>query len=64
MKIYQSTIEKLNTLKGEFRKISDETGLDYDWLHQVARGKIADPGVKKIERLHSHLERVYGESAA
>lgn len=56
--MYEQTIELLQKHKGRFREISKATGLDYDWLHQVARGVIKDPGVKKIEVLHEHLNQM------
>ncbi len=59
MNLYQETINRLQTLKGQYRRISKETGLDYDWLCQVASQRISDPGVKKIERLNSHIEKAY-----
>jgi len=53
--MYEHTIQLLQTHKGQFRQIAEATGLDYDWLHQVARGVINDPGVRKIEKLHDYL---------
>lgn len=62
--MYEQTLELLQKHKGHFREISRATGLDYDWLHQVSRGVIKDPGVKKIETLHSHLTSLEDEDAA
>ena len=54
----QEIIDQLNAQKGKFRKISEETGLDYDWLHQVARGVIKNPGFEKIQTLKTYLDEL------
>ena len=63
-RMYDETIDLLRKYRGQYRQISRDTGLDYDWLHQVARGVIKDPGIRKMEILHSHLvERESNEVA-
>lgn len=53
--MYEEIIALLRSKKGKYRQISNETGLTYDWLLLVARGQIEDPGIKKMEQLHSYL---------
>lgn len=49
------TIKLLEANKGRWREISRDTGLGYDWINKLAQGCIADPGVRKIQKLHDHL---------
>ena len=55
----QTMLNRTKTLlqqhKGHWRSICTATGLDYEWLNKLARGKINDPGVNKIQKLHDHL---------
>ena len=53
----EQTMNKLAAVKGirSRRVIADEAGIEYEWLQKLAQGHIADPGVKKIERLHNYL---------
>lgn len=37
------------------RVIAEKTGLGFGWLNALVLGEIADPGVRKIERLHAYL---------
>lgn len=49
------TLALLEQRKGEWAAICRETGLDYSWLSKLAQGRIRDPGVRRIQRLHDHL---------
>lgn len=55
----QTMLDRTKTLlqqhKGHWRSICSATGLDYEWLNKLARDKIEDPGVNKIQKLHDHL---------
>ena len=58
MDLLKQTLKLLDACKGtktSRRVISRETGLDYEWLNKLSQGKIDDPGVKKITRLHRYL---------
>jgi predicted transcriptional regulator len=35
------------------------TGLKERWLHRLLRGDFQDPGVRKIERLHTYLTEAH-----
>lgn len=62
--MYEEIIALLKTKKGRYREISDATGLAYDWLCQVSRGVINDPGIKKMELLHEHLRAMDNNTSA
>lgn len=47
---------RLHSLRGEWPAICQATGLSYWWLTKLAQGRIAEPGIGKIERLQRHLE--------
>lgn len=46
---------ELNRQRGQWPTIASKAGLDYSWLSKLAQGKIADPGVRKIEALAAQL---------
>lgn len=54
--ILTPTLAELQARKGRWPDICAATGLDYDWLTKLAQGRIADPGVRKIQCLASHFE--------
>lgn len=62
--LYETTREMLIASRGQFRKIADETGLDYFWLSSVAQGRIEDPGVRKMQRLYDYLKGKEGKASA
>jgi hypothetical protein len=41
-----------------FQRVADESGLGYEWIRQLYRGAIHDPGVRKVEALHNYLRSV------
>lgn len=45
------------------RKISNDTGLGYEWLRKLLYEGIPDPGVNKIETLYHYLSALNGEAA-
>lgn len=53
--ILTPTLAELAARRGQWAAICRTTGLDYDWLTKLAQGRIADPGVRKIERLATHF---------
>lgn len=63
-----STIEtlrnRLSTQKGEWPRLCSETGLTYWWLTKFAQGRIAEPGLSKIERLDAWLTTAEGTAPA
>ena len=49
--LLEQVMRWLETQRGSWREIADETGLGYQWLTALMQGDIQDPGVRKIERL-------------
>ena len=45
----------LQNRKLSLREISEKTGINFHWLSKFKQGKFDDPGVKKIEQLHTFL---------
>lgn len=54
MTIHESALEYARKNRGSLPRLAKETGLSYQWLKKLVAGDIADPGVKKIERLLNH----------
>lgn len=53
--LLEITLKALAERRGKWPQICRDTGLDYDWLTKLAQGRIQDPGVKKIQRLHDYF---------
>jgi hypothetical protein len=47
--------EALQSRRGDWPTICGRTGLSYWWLTKFAQGRIAEPGLSKIERLQADL---------
>lgn len=60
--MYEQIIAMLHKHKGKYRQIAAATGLDYDWLTQVSQRRIADPGIKKMEKLSEHLQQLEADA--
>ena len=54
--LLEQTLDELARRRGQWPAICRATGLDYDWLTKLAQGRIADPGVRKIQRLSDFFE--------
>lgn len=52
--------ERLNSHKGEWRVIAEESGLGYSWLSKFADGRITNPTTDKLETLYQYF---YGKAA-
>jgi len=46
----------LQSRRGDWPTICSRTGLSYWWLTKFAQGRIAEPGLSKIERLQADLD--------
>lgn len=44
-------------MRGEWAKLSADTGLGYHWLGKFAQGRILAPAGRKIEALMEHKRR-------
>lgn len=45
----------LNRRKGEWPTMCKATGLSYGWITKFAQGKIADPGIRKAEKVQAYM---------
>jgi hypothetical protein len=64
MTLLEQTIHLVKRDRGNWPITAKETGLGREWLSKLAQGKIPDPGVQKIERLHTYLSQKYADEAA
>ena len=55
-KLLPYVVKELQARKGEWPKICADTKLDYSWLTKLAKGRIPDPGVNKIEKLADYFK--------
>jgi len=51
----EKSLEMLHERRGDYDKISAETGLKRSWIAKFSRGQITDPGYQKIETLYTYL---------
>ena len=55
---FAGTIQaELQARKGDWPKISADTGVSYWWLTKFAQGRIGNPGVRHLESLRVYFER-------
>lgn len=48
--------KRLQDRRGEWPAIAAAAGLSYWWVMKVGQGKIAEPGLGKIEKLAAELD--------
>jgi predicted transcriptional regulator len=53
--MYDAVLRMLEARKGEWRVISDESGVPYSTLCKVAQGWIENPSVHSVQRLYDYL---------
>lgn len=46
---------ELAARKGDWPLICQKTGLGYPWVTKFAQGKIAEPGLRKVEALQRYI---------
>lgn len=56
MDLLNDTKLLLATHKEPRLEIAQNAGVKFDWLTKFCHGKIGDPGVKKIQKLHDYLK--------
>lgn len=64
MTTIQSIRTRLNAQKGEWPRLCAEADLTYWWLTKFAQGRIAEPGMSKIERLSAWLDQAEAPAVA
>lgn len=59
-----TTLKMLGASEQPKRLIAERISVSKRWLYKLADGEIADPGVRRIQRLHDYLAgtRPAGES--
>ena len=57
---YQQLLAELQRLKGSgaWQKLATGAGIDYFTVARIARGEIADPGVKTVEKIVAAMEKL------
>lgn len=55
---------RVSAARGRWPAIAAEAGLEYQWLSKVMQGRIADPGVIKVERVIAALDRIEAQDRA
>lgn len=50
--------ERLQSRRGQYRRICELGDLDYSWLSKFANRVIVDPGVNRLYRLQSALDEL------
>ena len=55
MTLLESTLSMIPTSGHSLSRIAYHCGVTLRWLQLVRKGKIADPGVRKIQRIHDFL---------
>lgn len=51
----ENVVSELRARKGTWEQISRDIPLPYHWLTKVAQGKIANPGIRRIELLAEYF---------
>jgi len=62
MAIYERVLARLRAGNLNLAKVARESGVQYDWLVALSKGKFEDPGVKKMELLDSYFLKLEEES--
>lgn len=52
--LLSSTLSLLNS-NPQYAAHALATGLGKNWIYKLAKGRIADPSVNKVQRLYEHL---------
>lgn len=53
--LLEETKRLLDARRGSWANISRETGIDYHFITRVSNGRIADPGIIRLEKLHTYM---------
>lgn len=61
--LYSETLRLARESGASVPDLARATGLKQRWLHRLLAGDFQDPGVRKIERLHKHLQHMASDEA-
>lgn len=53
---------RLNDHRGQWREVCELAGVGYDWMSRTMQGTIQDPGVLRVERVLSALDKIESKS--
>jgi hypothetical protein len=53
--LLENTLALLKKCDLPLKRISDMSGVEYEWLKRLARLEIPNPGVKHVQTLHDFL---------
>jgi len=62
--LLQDTYALLEKRSVSLQVIAQETSVSYSWINMLNQGRIPDPGVQKVQRVHDFLLSVEKQSAA
>lgn len=61
--LLKNTMDLLAAASEPRRVIASKSGVGYEWLAKLAQGRIPDPGITRIQKLHDYLSRQQEEAA-
>lgn len=61
--LFDEAVDLLHKRRMSLREIADSTGLGVQWLYKLNQGHIANPSVRRIERLVLYLRHAYEKAA-
>jgi len=53
--LLDKTLELARASDGSIRQICRDIRVSTEWYHKLMAGKIHDPGVRRVQRLHDYL---------
>lgn len=53
--LLKTTKELLADCKLSAERLAQDAGVGYYWLRKFRQGKIANPGIQNLQKLHDHL---------
>lgn len=59
MTLFETTMALLNARPRTLTlsTIAQDSGVGHEWLSKLSQGKMADPSVHKVQRVHDYLAR-------
>lgn len=58
MNLYEIVVESLQSCKGNWRKLSEVSGVDYSTLCKIASGVAKDPRFSNLDGLYNGLKEM------
>ncbi len=51
------TLLRLKNRQESLRAVASGAGVEFEWLAKFGQGRIADPGVRKVQKVHDYLSK-------